>query len=218
MFILYYEYLFVNIIEKGRSMPPRTEKLSDNLLSNLLAVKKQLKLSIRRIAETTNKASAIVGCYFNGAKNPPKDWVETFCRVYCVDKTWLIEGVGEPNFIGKQEAAVIHKTAGTGLRIRQLRKYFDLTQGEFGERIGISQHAVFDLEKDNTKLTPFSAGRIEEQFNIGKDWLMFGDEGKKNYPLSEKLTDWLWKNENIRKELWERMERDNKNEEKNVET
>ena len=47
---------------------------------------------------------------------------------------------------------------------------------------------------------------------------MFGDEGKKNYPLSEKLTDWLWKNENIRKELWERMERDNKNEEKNVET
>ena len=102
--------------------------------------------------------------------------------------------------------------------ISDLNYLFDLTQGEFGERIGISQHAVFDLEKDNTKLTPFSAGRIEEQFNIGKDWLMFGDEGKKNYPLSEKLTDWLWKNENIRKELWERMERDNKNEEKNVET
>ena len=200
-------------------MSLRIEKLSDNVLSNIITIKSKLQLSTIRIAEATNKASAVVGRYFRGEKNPPEDWINTFCFVYCIDKDWLINGTGEPVFTGEPSPAVVLKSSqNAGDRVKAVRKDAGLTQTEFGERIGISHIGVYNIEKNTTNLTPFSASRIEEQFDIGKDWLMFGDEGKKNYPLSEKLTDWLWKNESIRKELWERMERDNKNEEEKSRT
>lgn len=218
-------------------MPPKTKKIkkiSDRIQPNLITVKNTLSVSLRRIATATGKAVAVVNCYFNGKKNPPEDWINTFCAVYCVDKDWLIngtateptavepadkdrtregiagEGVEEtrkPVFTGQPALSVFLKSSqNAGDRVRAVRKEAGLTQTEFGKRIGISQHAVFDLEKDNTKLTPFSAGRIEEQFNVGADWLMFGDEGKKNFPVSDKLIKWLWKNEDVRERLWREME------------
>ena len=192
-------------------MPPKTKKISDRIQPNLITVKNTLSVSLRRIATATGKAVAVVNCYFNGKKNPPEDWINTFCAVYCVDKDWLINGAGEearePVFTGQPALSVFLKSSqNAGDRVRAVRKEAGLTQTEFGKRIGISQHAVFDLEKDNTKLTPFSAGRIEDQFDIGADWLMFGDEGKKNFPVSDKLIKWLWKNEDVRERLWREME------------
>lgn len=212
----------------------KVEKLSDNVIPNLRAVKAVLGLSSMRIAEATNKAPAVVGRYFRGEKNPPEDWINTFCAVYCVDKDWLIngtateptateptdkdrtregiagEGVEEtrkPVFTEEPAPSLILKSSqNAGDRVREVRKEAGLTQTEFGKRIGISCINVYNIEKNTSNLTPFSAGRIEEQFNVGADWLMFGDEGKKNFPVSDKLIKWLWKNEDVRERLWREME------------
>ena len=174
-------------------MPLKTKKLSNKVHENLLKVKKQLKLSIIRVATATNKASSVVGYYFRGEKNPPEPWIDIFCSVYCVDKDWLIDGDGEPIFTGEPSISVVCKSSeNAGKRVRQIRKAAGLTQAEFGEKIGMSYGGIYCIEKNTTKLTPFTSARIEEAFDVGADWLMYGDDGKKDFPVSKKLIDWLW--------------------------
>ena len=187
-------------------MPPKTKKLSDKVQPNLLAVKNALSVSIRLVAASTHKAYSAVGYYFKGVKTPPEDWIDIFCSVYCVDKDWLINGEGDPVFTGKPDIAVVAKfSQNAGARVKEVREKAGLSQKEFGERIGLTTQGIFNVEKDMTNLTSFTVARIEEQFDVGADWLMYGDIGKKNFPVSKKLIDWLWKNEDERKRLWERM-------------
>lgn len=190
-------------------MPPKTKKLSDNINPNLNTVKGILNVSIHRIAAATNKAYSVVCYYFNGIKTPPEDWINTFCSVYCVDKTWLINGTGEPVFTGKPEPTVVSKSStGAGARVKEVRKKAGLSQKEFGKRIGLTQQGILNIEKDITSLTAFTTTRIENEFDVGGEWLMFGDESKKDFPLSKKLADWLWTKPEVRAKLWEEMERD----------
>ena len=187
-------------------MSLKIEKISDKVHGNLLKVKKKLKISIMRVATATNKASSIVGCYFRGEKNPPEEWLNIFCDIYCVDKDWLINGDGDPVFTGEPDISVVAKSSqNAGARVREVRKKARLSQTEFGKRIGLSQTGIYALERGTTNLTPYTSAKIEEQFYVGADWLMYGDEGKKKFPVSKKLVDWLWKNEKVRKELWDRM-------------
>ena len=190
-------------------MSLKVEKLSDNVTPNLNTVKTVLALSLTKISATTNKALSIVGCYFRGEKNPPEEWINTFCAVYCLNKDWLINGKGEPVFTGKPALSVVLKSSqNAGARVRAVRKKAKLTQTEFGKRLGLSRVGVYSIERNSTNLTPFSAAKIEEEFNVGADWLMFGDEDKKDNPVSEKLIKWLWTKPEVRARLWEEMERD----------
>ncbi len=187
-------------------MPHRIQKLSDKVTRNLNVVKKRLNLSLRRIASATNKSFSTIGFYFRGVKNPTEDWIDIFCSVYCVDKDWLITGDGDPVFTGEPNKSVLVRSSeGVGARIREVRENAGLSQREFGEKIGMTSQGVFYLEKNKTAPTSFSVARIEDEFDVGADWLMYGDNGKKNFPVSKKLIDWLWKNEDERKRLWERM-------------
>ena len=190
-------------------MSLKVEKLSDNVTPNLKTVKEVLGISLTKIVTATNKALSIVGSYFRGESNPPEDWINTFCQVYCVDKDWLINGTGEPVFIGEPALSVVLKSSqNAGARVKSVRKAAKLSQTEFGKRIGLSQVSVYNIERNSTNLTPFSAGRIENEFNVGADWLMFVDEDKKDNPVSEKLIKWLWTKPEVRARLWEEMERD----------
>lgn len=46
---------------------------------------------------------------------------------------------------------------------------------------------------------------LAEVLEVGFQWLMNGDTSRLNYPADQKLIDWLWENEDVRRELWERM-------------
>lgn len=194
---------------KGYVMPYKTQKLSDNVSKNLLRVKEFLNLSLRRIALATNKAYSMVGHYFRGTKNPPEAWIDIFCKIYCVNKDWLINGEEEPVFTGKPDVTVVVRSLDdVGTRIKEIRENSGLTQRKFGEKIGMTSQGVFYLEKNKTAPTKFSVARIEEEFEVGADWIMYGDEGKKDFPVSKKLIDWLWTKPEIRQKLWEKMKRD----------
>ena len=72
----------------------------------------------------------------------------------------------------------------------------------------MSYGGIYCIEKNTTKLTPFTSARIEEAFDVGADWLMYGDDGKKDFPVSKKLIDWLWTKPEIRAKLWKKMKQD----------
>ncbi len=61
-----------------------------------------------------------------------------------------------------------------GSRIKQIRKDADLTQGEFGARIGISLSGVSSLEVGKNTPSEQTIRAICSEFNVNRDWLVDG--------------------------------------------
>lgn len=59
-------------------------------------------------------------------------------------------------------------------RLRELRKTLKLTQKEFGEKIGVTNFTISDIEKGKLSLTERNLNLICERFNVNKEWLKNG--------------------------------------------
>ena len=63
-----------------------------------------------------------------------------------------------------------------GERIKILRASKDITQEEFGERIGLNQKQISKFESNRAIPTTETIIKICEEFKISADWLLFGDK------------------------------------------
>lgn len=70
-------------------------------------------------------------------------------------------------------------------RIKELRKELGLTLKKFGERVGISEGAVSNIEKGNRNVTDQMFKSICREFNVNPDWLRTGEGDKFNLPEDE---------------------------------
>lgn len=59
-------------------------------------------------------------------------------------------------------------------RLKELRKKLKMTQKEFGEKIGLTNAAISDIEKGKTTLTERNQNLICEKFNVNKEWIEKG--------------------------------------------
>ena len=81
-----------------------------------------------------------------------------------------------------------------------------LSMLELSRRADISQPQISMLERGKFQLKRKAGAKLAEALDVGVDWLLNGDEGKKLYPADKKLIDWLWEHPEIREELWKKME------------
>lgn len=70
-------------------------------------------------------------------------------------------------------------------RIKELRKELGLTLKKFGERVGISEGAVSNIEKGNRNVTDQMFKSICREFNVNPDWLKTGEGDMFNLPEDE---------------------------------
>ena len=61
-----------------------------------------------------------------------------------------------------------------GRRIREMRG-FDMTQGEFAERIGISQNYLSTMERGKVEIGAEILLRISREFVKSVEWLLTGE-------------------------------------------
>lgn len=59
-------------------------------------------------------------------------------------------------------------------RIKEVRLYLNLTQGDFSEKIGIGQAALSAIEKGIRGITDRNISLICEKFNVSEEWLRTG--------------------------------------------
>ncbi len=59
-------------------------------------------------------------------------------------------------------------------RIKELRKHLNLTQTEFGDKIGLKQNTVGQMESGSRRVTERTIILICEKFNVNKVWLIEG--------------------------------------------
>lgn len=59
-------------------------------------------------------------------------------------------------------------------RIRELRKALNLSQKDFGQRIGLKQNAISYMEKIGSTVTEQNIKTICSQFSVSENWLRTG--------------------------------------------
>ncbi|MBO5033051.1 MAG: helix-turn-helix transcriptional regulator [Lachnospiraceae bacterium] len=60
-------------------------------------------------------------------------------------------------------------------RIKELRKYLDLTQDEFGNKLGIKKSAVSKIEKGENNATDQMIKLMVKEFGVNEDWIRTGN-------------------------------------------
>lgn len=62
-----------------------------------------------------------------------------------------------------------------GERLRQIRKYFKLSQEEFGRRLGVTGAGISRLENGERNITEQMLLAVCREFHISEDWLRSGN-------------------------------------------
>ena len=83
-----------------------------------------------------------------------------------------------------------------GYRIRKLRKTLDLTQKEFGRRIGIKGNTVAQYELGRSNPVDSVVSLIIREYNVSEEWLRNG-EGEMFRPAPSSALEQLAKDYNL---------------------
>lgn len=78
-----------------------------------------------------------------------------------------------------------------GIRIRNCRKALKLTQEELSERVNVSSHYIYEIEKGLKTMSLFTLVDVSKSLNVSVDYILFGEDvtiDKDNIPeLSDRL-------------------------------
>ncbi|MBR1479001.1 MAG: helix-turn-helix transcriptional regulator [Lachnospiraceae bacterium] len=155
-----------------------------------------------------------------GGSVPRKEFIEKLCGIFNVKIEYFTGDLPLGDAMEAKEAnadPVIedvgatedrHKyDGGASERIKAIRAEMGLSQRAFANMAGVNNSLISEVEASNRELSISAAKKIEAAFDIGYEWLLYGMEEKKEHPVSDKLVSWLWSQKEIRRELWERMEK-----------
>lgn len=62
-----------------------------------------------------------------------------------------------------------------GERVRELRKFLDLTLEKFGKTLGVGKTAISNIENGNRNLTEQMIVSICREYGVNENWLRTGD-------------------------------------------
>ena len=80
------------------------------------------------------------------------------------------------------------------------------TNKELSLMSGVSTTRLSDIMTEKNMLTEDKAQKIADALEVGIDWILYGDQEKKDFPLNEKMAKWLWKHPEERERIWKKME------------
>ena len=69
----------------------------------------------------------------------------------------------------------------------------------------VGPSAILKIETNVNHATDKTLHDIADTFDVGFEWLKFGDERYRKSPVNRKLIDWLMDHQEIRDQLWKKM-------------
>ena len=61
------------------------------------------------------------------------------------------------------------------------------------------------LESGKYQLRRKAGEKLAAVLEVGVDWLLTGDEDRKDFPADKAMVNWLWQHPEVREELWKQM-------------
>ena len=93
-----------------------------------------------------------------------------------------------------------------GNRLKQMRIEKGLTLKELSDLVGLSDSQLCLIENGESNLKKKRAADIATVLHVGVEWLLYGDEEKKYFPLNHQMAQWLWNHPEERERIWKMME------------
>ena len=132
------------------------------------------------------------------------EFIQKICSTFHVNPSFF---TGE---IDIDEAVSVvspkEKKKQVGNRLKQMRIEKGLTLKELSDLVGLSDSQLCLIENGESNLTKKRAADIATVLHVGVEWLLYGDEEKKYFPLNEKMAQWLWNHPEERERIWKMME------------
>ena len=134
-----------------------------------------------------------------GVTVPSQENINRICEAFEVDKRYF-------ECLIDVKAAVEKKNpeAGVANRLKLAREEKGWSQQELARRSGVDASIINRVEF-GAKLTEKQGVKLAEALEVGVEWLLLGKEKKKEYPVDQRMIDWLWEHSDVRKEIWGRM-------------
>ena len=156
-------------------------------------LRQYLGLSLRLFGKPLGYSGTQIMRFENELTEPTDTVIEMICDAYGVDPRYFDGGVAIENAVLRVTKEENNKAAGK--RMKQL--YYSS---------GVSDSQICLIENGENALTERTAEKLGQVLEVGVEWLLTGNEERKNFPLEGKLAEWLWRHPEVREELWKRME------------
>lgn len=161
-----------------------------------------LQLSQAAFAEPLGLSPTHIARFEKGVSTPTSETIDAICKVFSVDKRYFEETNAS---ISIEEAVEkMNPEEGIAGRLKIARDAKGWSQNELAKRADVNQATINRVEF-GAKLTEKQAVKLAETLEVGLEWLLKGDEKKKNYPVDQRMIHWLWRHEDERREIWNRM-------------
>ena len=166
------------------------------------ALRLYLDLSLKAFGEPLGYTGTHISRFEKNIAVPDERVIQKICQVFQVAPSYFTGEMPVEQAVQKVDV----DTAGAGQRLTNARLEKGLSMWELSRRAGISQPQISLLENGKYQLKRKAGEKLAKALDVGADWLLTGDEGKKQYPADKKLIEWLWEHPEVREELWKKME------------
>ncbi|MCD7751948.1 MAG: helix-turn-helix domain-containing protein [Lachnospiraceae bacterium] len=174
--------------------------------TRITELRKRLHLSKTQLAIQIGYTSGQMTRAEAGRSAVSAELCERIASTYGVREEWLCGGDGEPwveGSIWSGESQPLRDIAGE--RLREVYQDSGFSQREFCRKLGCATSGLNALMEGRREMTRRFAERVEREFDVGADWLLYGDETCKKWPCGEEMIGFLKKNPNVRREVWKQM-------------
>lgn len=164
-------------------------------------LRKYLWLSRGSFAEPLGLSPSHIARFEKGESIPTEDTITSICEAFGVDPRYF---AADSHIAVEEAVTFIDHSKLIPARLKAAREAKGWSQRELDKRSGVHVSIINRVEF-GAKLTMKQGVKLAEALEVGIDWLMEGKEDRKNWSADEKLINWLWANEEVRRELRERM-------------
>ena len=185
---------------KRKSEEEYVKKQVGNNVSTLISdLRAYLELSRAAFSAPIGLSPTHIARLEKGVTVPSQENINKICEAFEVDKRYFECLIDVKDAVEKK-----NPEAGVANRLKLARKEKGWSQQELARRSGVDASIINRVEF-GAKLTEKQGVKLAEALEVGVEWLLLGKEKKKEYPVDQRMIDWLWEHSDVRKEIWGRM-------------
>ncbi len=179
------------------------------LIQSLRVLRESLGFSLNAFGRGIGYTGKQIGRYEKGIAPISDKVIEKIVLAYGVNPDYFKFTVsGEPTVPLEKAVSVPDyekEKRKIAARIKERRIECGLTQTALAKLCEFTAPNISLIERCEITVTTATAGKLAAALEVGTDWILKGNQSRRNYPVEGKMLEWLWEHEEIRKELWERM-------------
>lgn len=182
--------------------------MEENTEEKLKALREYLELSPNAFGAKIGYSGKHIGRYEKGITKIPDVVIEKITEAFNVAPGYFEGTIPVEEAVEKIDKEKEKKEIAA--RIAERRNELCLSRRALSRLCETNENQISMIETQKITVTESMARKIGEALEVGVDWILKGDESRKNYPEDGELREWLWEHEDVRKELWEKMKKEEK--------